>query len=217
MMRRDSFLLLWLIVLVGLAACESKKLGRNEYLQKMSDTSSDIRSSKEIDGIVYTAQYRPLDYMVMLDHSENEFTPSQIDSIKKEYVGLQYFSLRITAKEGSGELLKQRLKSQEEYQQRLLYCMSAMKEDIKLRDGDQVYPCKMFHFVRSFDVTPHADFLVAFPRSKIEQEQLLRGEAPVYTDKQLALEDKIFGNGLIKLSIKGESITEHPILAEYAK
>ncbi|MBX3101890.1 MAG: hypothetical protein KF690_05230 [Bacteroidetes bacterium] len=207
-----------ILFLALLPACSRRSLSDKEYIKATEQAGNGLRSVKEIDGIVYSLQYKPLDYVILLDHPEETLTATALDSLRKEYGGMQYFSLRISARNGTKELLKERLRSGEEYQQRVLYCMDGMKQDIRLREQEgHTYRCALFHFVRSFDVAPYADFVLGFPRPDHEIAAVQKGEAPAYRDKTLILEDKLFNNGIIKLAIKGEEIEDHPKLATYAK
>jgi hypothetical protein len=82
------------------------------------------------------------------------------------------------------------------------YSAFEMQKDIYLVDGMDTLPCVMFHFERSFDVTPFGHFSIAFENSGNRR----------FTEKQIVFTDRLFNNGTIKFLFQSEDFTKAPVL-----
>ena len=188
----------------------SSELPALAYAESVESKSGNLRQEKQIGKMVFEVLYKPLDYVVMLEQ------PSGNDSLRQrlrsEYAAMQYFTFRIRCPEWKDELLKYGIADYTDYTQRLAYCMSGLQEDLSLEEGGKVRPCRLFHFERVHQLDAGLTFLAGFDRDPSEQEAELRGDPYEYGDKTIIYNDRLFGSGSVKLTIRGSSLTRQPRL-----
>lgn len=180
----------------------SLSLEPGEYVQWIQDPENGLKKEKTIDDMIFTLQYKPHEYIVCMEERE----PQLQDSLVKRKVGelsdMQYYDFKITLKKGEGELLKFKLNSPEEYNERINYFAFNMQKDIQLVEGNDTLPCSLFHFERAYDVTPSSVFMLGFPLSKNNPED----------DKTLIVYDKTFNKGFIKFTFSNKELKNLPKL-----
>jgi hypothetical protein len=214
-MVRYLFILCPAIISILMICCDSTKLPESEYISVSNTQKKDLSSHKTIGRITYSLRYLPIDDMILKEYSGEISKQGTLDSLRNEYGDFQYFTLKLSYQSDGTpqyELLKYELASAEQYQQRLLYCISEISNDIYLENGGKILPCRFSHMVRNFDVASYIEFSLGFDRPQEEQIAIKQYNSPVYSDKTLIFQDKIFGNGKIKLKILGENINNHPKL-----
>ncbi|MCU0359447.1 MAG: hypothetical protein MUF75_01820 [Bacteroidia bacterium] len=154
--------------------------------------------SKTVGDVNYLCRLKPIEYILA-----KEIKSKEGKKVTKEDIeDLQYFDLRIEIEEFGMEFLKYELESPEHYKQRVAYSAFEMQKDIYLVDGMDTLPCVMFHFERSFDVTPFGHFSIAFENSGNRR----------FTEKQIVFTDRLFNNGTIKFLFQSEDFTKAPVL-----
>jgi hypothetical protein len=197
-----------LLIAAGLSGCMRPNRSSNSFLSFAKESSADLIAEKVVNGIKYELRYIPWQAQVIHSEKVNASDESAINQKKKEYLPLQYFMLRITALEHTGELLKYNLESEQEYSSRVHYCYSLIHEDIQLLDGKEERACSFSHMERIYNAAPFVSFSLAFERSAKEQKKLQNEDDISFADKTVVFNDVMFGNGPIRLSIDGESIAE---------
>ena len=87
-----------------------------------------------------------------------------------------------------------------EEQQRLYYLSFQMKENIRLIQGQDTLAPVLYHFERSFDLSPHRTFVMAFeePLSKSPE------------DRTFILDSPVLGTGPLKLKITAKDLDNIP-------
>jgi len=176
-----------------------------EYVQAVGASKSPLRQEKTLANFRYEVLYKPLDYVVLQEYPEAER-----ERRKKEYAGMQYYTFRIVCPKWKDDLLKYGTEDYTEYTQRLAYCMSAMQEQLLLEESGQVRPCRLFHYERLHQLDAGLTFLIAFDKNPAEREAELADRAFEYTDKTLIFDDRLFGNGQIRLTIPGKNLNKQP-------
>jgi len=84
----------------------------------------------------YEALFKPLAYVALIDSKGD---PRAYQKTLKQHSGLQHLSFTIRHDNLAGDPLKTASKSQEDYSERLMYCISHMEHDIYLEEAG--YPC----------------------------------------------------------------------------
>ncbi|HXB13984.1 MAG TPA: hypothetical protein VNZ45_18485 [Bacteroidia bacterium] len=177
----------------------NEKLKPVEYVAWVENEQHGLRKEKTIDDLVYTAQYRPCGYVICEEERKEDLPDSLVKQKMKELDGMQYISLKIGLKSAQGELLKYKLSSTKEYQERVNYFSFGMQKDIQLIQGGDTLQCALFHFERIYDVAPNGTFLLGFPI----------GKHPDY-DRTLILFDHGFGKGIVKFFFDARDIKNLP-------
>lgn len=171
----------------------------SDYISWCRDKDNGLLKSKVIKNMCYTLQYKPLEYIACVEN-EGNISKEELKSKEAELSGLDYYDLRIEAPENVGELLKYKLNSSAEYQQRVNYFAFSMQNDIKMICGGDTLDCKLYHFERAYDIAPYATFLLAFPKSSC-------------AEKTFVFQDKVFGTGIIKFTYLSSETNLLPQLA----
>lgn len=157
------------------------------YIEYIKDTQNNLILTKTISDFSYTIQYLPSEYLALKELKSDSLTAKKIEQKLGELNELQYFVFSIQNNKSGKELLKYNLENEIEYQARLDYFSFRMQDDLKLIDGSDTLSCELFHFERTFDLSPRLVFNVAFknPRSN--------------GNKTFTFNDLIFKNGEINL------------------
>jgi len=173
-----------------------------DYVQWVQNTGNGFRKEKTIKDLTFSAQFKPYEYIVCLEEKQHELADSIVKKRVSELKDMQYYDLRISLNNAQSELLKHDLSSAQQYQERVNYFAFGMQRDIQLVEGTDTLPCAMYHFERSFDVSPVSVFLLGFP--------IRNGETP--EDKTLLVYDRIFNTGLIKFTFSKKELKNLPKL-----
>jgi hypothetical protein len=177
------------------------KLSPFEYVSWCRDENNGLHKSKELGELTFSLQYKPCEYIVCIEQKKEHIEKSQLYKELEELQGLDYYDFRITLASGQGELLKHGLSSIQEYNERIDYFAFRMQHDIKLIAGKDTLGCQLFHFERSYDVSPEAVFLLGFPVSANANEE-----------RTFFYEDNIFRKGIIKFTFTPRELNQIPKL-----
>jgi hypothetical protein len=199
-MSRNIFLYGWMVLFFACTKAENKitELLPSELVAYVDDPMNGISQSKIMGDYKYEVKFCPSDYMIA-----NEFRTDYIDDKiymerKKDFENLQYYKLRISlANGGNSDVMYSNLAEQGDYFSRDSYLAFEFKNQIKLVQGDTL-SCELYHFVNSHSVTPYADIIMAFKKTKSS------------SGAQLEINDVVFGSGLMKFYFKKEDIENIP-------
>lgn len=179
-------------------SCNKKKLNVDDFIFWVEDESNGLSVAKNFDDIKFRLLYKPVDYIIAKELTNNTLKKNEIESRKKELGIMNYFTLRIESKK-SEELMRVNIKSEDEYYHRLEYFMSYMQDDIYLVDGMDTISPSLFHFERNYGLAPFNDFVLGFNKINKTPEDLY-----------FIYNDKVLGTGKINMKINKEDISEIP-------
>lgn len=174
------------------------ELPAKDYIEYVTDSQSSLILTKDISDFSYTVQFLPAELMVLRELKSDTLTKKKIQLKLNELNELQYFIFSIENNKSGKELLKYGLENEIEYQARLDYFSFRMQDDIKLIDGSDTLSCELFHFERTFDLSPRLVFNVAFKNLKTNNS------------KVFAFNDFIFKNGAINLKFDKSTFNNIP-------
>jgi hypothetical protein len=177
------------------------ELELEQFATWVSDKENNLTKNKTISDINYQLAYLPKEYMAYTElKQEKNLTQERFEEVKKNYTGMTYFKFRIETKSGSGELLKYKLSSGQQYNERIDYMSFRMQEDIILVQGkDTLYP-GMYHFERIYDIAPFATVMMAFDNKKFNPD----GEFTI------VFNDHLFHKGYIKYYYRTKQLIDLP-------
>ncbi len=175
-----------------------KKLLPSEYIQWVNNPVNGLCQTKIIGGFKYVFQYEPVGYVVLRNNRQNKISDDDFEKEEKKIEGFQYFSLKLFAPNDT-DLLKYQVTNQEDYNKRLEYFSFHLQKDIKLIEGADTLSCSLYHFERTYSITPYVQCLIGF-------------EAPFdeVQDMRLILIDELFGNGIIKIKFDQKDLQRIP-------
>lgn len=180
-------------ILLSEALPEKKLLSPKEYTEWTTKPNKFLIKEKTISEFNYKIKYLPTEQLVIneLNKSNKPITTENINTLKKEYEGMEYFEMRVQVENYNDELAKYRVNDMSEYQTRIAYMAFAMQNNIKLStEINNEIPCKLFHFERTYGITPYTTFLFAFSKQEI-------GNA---TERTVIYDDELFNKGRLKFN-----------------
>lgn len=186
-----------------------KELVPRDYAKWIENTNNGLRIEKEIGDYIFDIQYKPLDYAALLEIKKDSVSKQEIEKIKKEMEGLQYYTLKISAKNFSGDILKYKLNDMGNYSKRVEYFSFGMQNDLKIIEQGDTLPCTLHHFERSYGLSPYITFDLGFQDKDEKKEKKESDEKIVYYN------DSILGIGPIKIAFKNKDIQNIPRLKTY--
>lgn len=184
---RSIFLL---IVLVLFTFSCTEELSPVDYDNWVKSAENGLHKEKRVGDYVFDIQYKTPEFMVLNLLKGKVERKAQLDSLTNKYKDLHYFNLQIGLKNQSEDLLKYRLQSEQEYNDRLYYFAYNFEKDLKLKVGEQELPCALFVFERSFDLKPSRSFVLAFEK-----------DSTVNEDITLVIDSPYFNTGKVQVTI----------------
>jgi len=149
-----------------ITSCTVTELPPSRYLIWLQENQSNLTWTTEQKNFTFKLIYLPHDRMILRDAGTN-LTKQNYPTLKKEYEGLEYYTLKITGK-GRLNLLDTKAGNRTNYEDRLNYCAFDMQKDIKLIVATDTLNCHLFHFERTFKASPTALFMLGFDKPKFE-------------------------------------------------
>ncbi len=197
---------LWLAVsIILLYGCKHSSLKPAAYVKWIENKENKLKVEKKIGETKFILQYKPIPYMVFQEEKNLELDKSHFSKRAEELSEMQYYSLRILPSERNRDVLTVGINSEQEYFDRVNYFSFNFQNDIKLLDGEDTLYCTQFQFVNNYGLAPYADFVIAFKK----QPEEIRLEKTL-ADKKFIIEDKVFGNGMVKFNIEKDIVNNIP-------
>lgn len=174
-----------------------EKLSPREYVAWVEDKNNGLKVEKEIEEFTYLLQYKPFEYVALMELKKETVGSLELNKKIEEYDGLQYYTFRIST-DSRMELLKKNLNEANDYYGRIQYFSFDMQKDLKLIEGKDTLDCVLFHFERVYGLAPYATFVLGFP--------LTEGT----NNKTLFYDEQIFGAGKIFLTVQSKNCKKLP-------
>lgn len=169
----------------------------NDLVDFVVNKDHEYLKSKQIDEIKFSLLRKPKDYIIALKQMKSN------ETVNLENDDLQYFDLRIEIDHFNMEFMKYNLPNAHDYDNRVSYYAFEFQKKIFLIDGKDTLPCVLYHFERTYDITPFGHFTLAFPASK--NKDLVCAQTVFFPDE-------IFHKGIIKFTYLPENLIRVPKL-----
>jgi hypothetical protein len=175
-----------------------------EYVSWIENPENGMKQEKVIGDLSFTVQYKPLEFIALKTLGPSAANEKTVQEARKEYEGMQYYTLTINNNAGVSDLLKYEVSDMQEYQQRVSYFSFDMQRDLLLVEGEDSLRCRLFHYERVYGLAPYATFLLGFdlPAKKSQEVR----------DKLLVYRERVFETGMLKFRIKAENLNNVPEL-----
>ncbi|MBL7705489.1 MAG: hypothetical protein JNM21_08050 [Taibaiella sp.] len=142
---------------------------------------------KSYNGINYVIKYRPVSLIALHEEESDSARAKRQEALKKMY----RFNIDIQV-EGSGQSpLRHGISGLEEYNARLDYFLNQASKDIWLIDGNDTLRPAAYWFENNHNLTSHETIVLNFDNTQIKNKEI-----------QLAFNDRLFRNGIIKASFQ---------------
>lgn len=189
-------------MVLSLLGCGREDLRPSDYVQWVNNPENGLLKKKIIPPLTVEVLYKPLAYIVANEERSNAIPKEVYEQRVKELGSLQYYTLKLGIIDENLDVTNYEVTNNAEQQERLNYLSFAMQKDIKLIDGKDTLPCKLFHFERSYDLSSARTFVLAFDQLETNQNQ----------SKTLVLDLPYFKTGPIKLNYKTADLEAIPSL-----
>jgi hypothetical protein len=150
-------------------------------------------------GLSFSLTYLPVDWLALQETTTDNAL--DFNKIRETYSGMEYYRLRVSLAGAQGDILQYQATSQEEYYQRVEYFSFGMQQDLRMLNGQDTLPCKLFHFERNYGAAPFADFMIGFEDREGNK-----------SDRVLIYNDRVYSTSIFQLSIPAENIQNIPKL-----
>lgn len=174
-------------------------LSPEDYMLWSGRPDNFLIREKVISEFNYKIKYLPTEHLILneLNKSGLEVTLENITKIGQEYQGMEYFEMRIQVNGFNDELAKYQTVDLSQYQTRIAYMAFAMQNNITLStELKENIQCKLFHFERTYGITPYTTFLFAFSKEDIADSY----------DRTIVYDDELFNKGRLKFNWSFENV-----------
>lgn len=177
------------------------ELSPGEYVQWFKSEENHLRKSESVNELRYTMEYRSPELTALQQLQSENVTRNELDSAIKDMEGLVQFRLEIDVPASGKEFMKHDLKSDADYEPRVKYFAFEMQNDIYiLNDSGDTIPCAMYHFERSYGVSPVSVFLLGFSGIDLKK------------DMEVIVHEKVFANKEIRFVFNATELKNIPQL-----
>ncbi len=190
-----------LVLVLGLFACSRQTLGPEAYIHWVNKASNGLISTKTIGAFKFSVLFKPAPYVALEQCKDYGFHPDSVKNALSQTKGLEFYTFRVESDKGN-ELSGINANNQSEYSKRLQYFTSDLQNDIYLISGNDTLKNLLFHYERSYGVSPQNNFILIFKSENTEKTG----------SRKLVYEDKILGTGTVNLVIDANNINTIPEL-----
>lgn len=181
--------------------CKEEGTSTSDFIKWVENDKNGLKVSKQFENFIVTTQYKPLPYQALRQLKQVNPPRNQFKKEMEELDGLEYFNLVIRLANNNGDVLKEKINSENDYYQRIKYFSFEIQKDLVLKYGNgATKPCVFSHFERNFGISSAITITMAFESENIQ------------SDKTLEFNDKVLGLGKIELQISEHSINNIPNL-----
>jgi hypothetical protein len=179
----------------------NKEILAQRYVEIFKDRKTPATKVQRIGELTYFLTYLPKEYMISNELRKNQISQEEYKKLSEEYGDLTYYLMEIEADDRQ-ELARHKLDGNSDYTERIKYLSFEMEQNIKVKGENAEYPCVLFHYERTYNVSPKNTFLLGFEVPEEEKENKL----------QMIIDDQLFNAGFIKFTWKPEDIKNLPKL-----
>jgi hypothetical protein len=205
MVKKNKIITGVFLVLLGcFFSCSKKKeLNMEAYAQWVENTDNGLCIKKDIQEFEFKLIYKPIDYILDYEYKNDAIKKDSILNRRKELNGYQYITFKIKSTSGK-EIMSEGITVENEYYERLEYFIDAVKDDFTLIDGKDTLPCRVYHFERSYGLSPYNTMVMCFEDPDTNEIN--------NNDKTFLYDDKVLGVGKIAMKISGNDLDNLPTL-----
>ncbi|MDR1729697.1 MAG: hypothetical protein LBR52_03450 [Prevotellaceae bacterium] len=176
---------------------ENKELTPAEYVQWVRDERNGLRVNRQEGAYTYEIQYQPVEYLVVLQERSEVIAASTLKEEAERRGDLLYFTFKMSSEKGKGILSDNDLV----IENKDIYLLSGLQQDIMLAEGQDTLECVMLHFESSNNLVPYDQCVLAFEKP-----------GNPASDFTFLFRTEKYAGGWVKIPIKRESINRIPKL-----
>lgn len=189
------------IIIISLSSCAPGKMQPEEIVNHIESKSGGLYQEKNIGNYYFSAQYRPISYILALEVKRGELDKKNIENRRKDMGNMDYINFKIDTRNNSMPMLKMGLSDETAYFTRLQYFING-QDRFKLVEGNDTNYCKLYHFEQSYGLAPYNTIVLGFERKNTKRNH----------DIELIYDDQNLGTGPIILHFNKSDIEDFPEL-----
>lgn len=180
-----------------LSACNSTS-DPAKYLKAIQEDKA-VNKTVSIGNIEYKFKIvTPQAMALKAAEQEGHIDKAVYESRLKDLKGNLFLNIDMELTDHSGPVLKYQLKSQGDYEQRVMYYEFYAKDDLKISCDGEPVPIKSYEYENRQGLSPYNTMVLVFPVDKL-QDHL-----------QVTFNDRAFNNLFIKADFKKSDINHLP-------
>lgn len=178
-----------------LPGCSDSPKNLSEYAAWFKQEENGFVKARYINNLSFKVQYKPVDLMMVSEiKNSKERSTLNLDSLRATYGESKYFILQIgpdqREERKSGDLIRNISADYAAYSDKVKYLSFYLKDQVTLICGKDTIPPDLYHYERSFELSPVQTFLFAF-----QSEEALKGK-----DMTFVYQDELFNAGKLNFS-----------------
>lgn len=198
-MKFPPYIYLPICLLLLLSAC-NKRLSPGQYMSHLNNDRSVVDT---FNSSIFHLEmiFRPFEFMVLNEIGPDHASESTFDQMEPHYKPYSHFVMRVFSDDKKNDPLGYKNKTGEEYFTRIQYLTGPFKEDIRLVQNNDTFPCIDHIYVRGFNLRPFEQMVCVF------DHEFDRGESA-----QLLYNGLLSDFKPVQFNFKSQSIKNIPIL-----
>ena len=156
------------LAFVGLGGCQRDA---KHYVQWVRNPKNGLVVKAEKGGVVFTLQYKPLDYLALMETNGAKMSEADFNGVKDRYRGMEYYNLNISTVDKKKDVLNEGIGNPGDYFQRANYISFELQRDLGMVVGKDTFPCKLYHFERTYNATEYRTFVLAFENKEQNRDR----------------------------------------------
>ena len=185
-------------------ACNSHKVLPAEYVKYVENPDNGLNLKQKVNGVIYTIQYEPTDYCVMLEERSFSVPEETFETERKRFKGLEHYIFRIN-KIGMDSLVA-KLGDTAKYKKGVTeYLDFRIQKDIRLVKGSDTVTCSICQRDANTGISEYYTFSLGF-YSKQDEVPVQEANA----DRTFLYNNKMLQTGNIMLRMRGKDIDHIP-------
>lgn len=199
---------LLLIPLILIAGCSRSSMSAADFMTWANSAESGLVKKKELNGLIYTAMYRPAAYIALQNEGRKNKATSVAGGLE-EISATQHFVLQVESTDAA-DVLAVNAVSAEEYHARVIYLSYGVQECFLLADGADTLTCRLAQFEQMFGAAPYIRLSLVFDDPVTGNVVASNTRNAQVNDKTLIYDDIVWGNGRMKFRIKATDLNNIP-------
>lgn len=162
------------------------KLPADNYSGWMEENSSELSKSYSNDKLEFILNFIPSDYAAYLTLQGEKPTQEYWDTLKNNYDSISIFKLQIKSLNSNEEFYKTDKPDASLYEDRVKYYSFEFQQNIfAVLDNSDTINCNMFHYERSYGVSPYSTFMIGFEKFNPEKDVKIIIREKYFTNKNI--------------------------------
>lgn len=157
---KNCYAICFIVGLVYLSACGSSELNKTDYLNWVNQSDNGLIVEQKTGDNLVRIQYKPTAYMALLSLTGEQINKENYEKAQANFESLEHYTLQLKKPITSTEVnnTNEPINNNE----RINYYAFEFTDDVQLIMGQDTLSPQLFHFERTFGLSPFLTFSLAF-------------------------------------------------------